>query len=317
MLSKKLLSEQQLEEYDETGLLIVESLFSPQEVEDLRNRMHDQLMGMGIDHHRILDKTVECSEGIRKKSKVAKIYYSKWKMDAHLDERIYGVMRELLVSTYGNDEKKNYENPFESFDDIIPHIDRICWRLPDNVLAEGGLGLHIDRNPWDPYLKGSKNGLKKWRPIQAILVLTGGLQVVSGFHNETNDYFSVDSPNYAQSYEIMKQGGEFYRMNSKTHAKIEKRLQPVNAPRGSLICWDNRLPHATTPRLSGPDTRECVFIGYLPKIPLNLRYCEQQLGNIIKNIPPSGQSDDSGEKSDRDWEVDDLSKLQKKLLGFN
>lgn len=315
-----MLTEEQIKEYDDTGLLIIESLFSPQEVEEIRNKMHNKMMTQGIDHHQILNKTVEYTDGVRKKSKLSRTFYAKWKIDAHLDERIYDIMRQLLVSTYGCNKDKNYENPYGPFDDIIAYIDRICWRLPDNVRAEGGLGLHLDRNPWDPYLTSTQNGLKKWRPIQAILVLTdhwgtdtGGLQIVSGFHKEIDNYFSKNSSNDTHNVSL---GGEFYRMNSKTHAKIEKRLQPVNAPKGSLICWDNRLPHATTSRLSGSDTRECIYSAFLPKVPLNISYCEQQRNNIIKNIPPPAYLDDDDEKSDRDWDLKDLSDLQKKLLGF-
>ena len=37
---------------------------------------------------------------------------------------------------------------------MLLYIDRVCYRLPDSVQAEGGLGLHLDRNPLDPYLEG-------------------------------------------------------------------------------------------------------------------------------------------------------------------
>lgn len=312
-----ILSEQQLKDYDDHGVLVVENLFNSDEVEELRTGLHQQLLDQGIDHYKILSHGVECSESVRKKSKVSRIFYSRWKIDGHINPRIYQIMRQLLVSTYGSGTREDYDHPFGAFDDVVPYIDRICWRLPDSVRAEGGLGMHLDRNPYDPYLLKKGKGLYKWRPIQALLVLTdhwgtdtGGLQVVEGFHKEIDQYFSHPPELDTESK------GEFFRMNAKVHAKIEKRLQPVQAPRGSLVCWDNRLPHATTQHLSGSDTRECIYIGYLPKVPLNVKYHEHQFKNISTNIPPPAYIENADEKSDRDWEPGDLSDLQRRLIGF-
>ncbi len=32
-------------------------------------------------------------------------------------------------------------------DASLVYFDRICWRLPDHIQSEGGLGLHLDLNP--------------------------------------------------------------------------------------------------------------------------------------------------------------------------
>lgn len=49
-----------------------------------------------------------------------------------------------------------------------------AYRLPDHIQAEGGLGLHIDRNPFDPYLQAPTvtKKLLKYRPIQSWIGLT-------------------------------------------------------------------------------------------------------------------------------------------------
>ena len=77
---------------------------------------------------------------------------------------------------------------------------------------EGGLNLHLDRNPHDPYLEKS-TGLSKWLPIQAIVCLTdhydgdsGGLKVVPGFHKEIVKYFHESGKASSCS------SGEFYRL---------------------------------------------------------------------------------------------------------
>ena len=144
--------------------------------------------------------------------------------------------------------------------------------------------MHLDRNPTDPYLLNTKDGIKKFKPIQSLLTLTdhfgsnhGGLKVVKEFHKEIDEYFKD---------KIYEGGGEFCRLNSKSHTNLEKRLEAIQAPRGSLVFWDNRLPHATFHKLGGFDTREVIFIGFMPEIDLNKKYCENQLKNIKKNIYP-------------------------------
>jgi hypothetical protein len=323
-----MLSQEQLDEYDKNGILIVESVFSDSEVEQFRKRFHDQLLKYAnINHDQVLTQSDNknnnnrCLES-RFKGKASQIFYAKWKLDCHLDPRIYNIMKQLIVTMYGEGDRQNYDHIYGKFDDIIPYIDRICWRLPDCIKAEGGLGMHLDRNPYDPYLLKSKQGggIHKWKPIQAILILTdhwgtntGGLQVVKGFHKEIDKYFSAGS-----IYDKPNDGGEFFRMNSKVHNKLNNRLQPINAPKGSLICWDNRLPHATSEFLSGHDTRECVYIGYMPSVPINVLYHSQQFNNIKINIPPPAFCDNKKniECVDKDWKENELSELQKCLIGF-
>lgn len=228
-------------------------------------------------------------------------------MDVHLNENVYQCMKTLINATYSSGTTKGFEHPFGSSNDILALIDRVCWRLPDMIRSEGGLELHLDRNPYDPYLNG---GLKKWRPIQAFVTLTdsygseaGGLRVVKGFHHEIDTYFKNKTLN-------INSKGEFYRLNSLSYVTIAKRLEPIMAPKGSLVCWDNRLPHATCSKLSGYDTREVVYVGFLPNIELNKKFVAEQLIGIKSN-KPSGSF-----LSDKDWVEDELTGLQLKLLGI-
>lgn len=46
-------------------------------------------------------------------------------------------------------------------------------------------------------------------------------------------------------------------------------LQAVYAPRGSLVLWDSRLPHSTSDILEGCDSREVVYMGFLPSTDIN------------------------------------------------
>ncbi len=239
--------EELIQEFKEEGVIVFENVFSDQEVDEIRNKLHKQLLEHGIDHQSVLNGTTDAPKNVRIKSDVARIFYNKWKIDAHLDQRVYDIMKYLHDNTFADGKTKNFEHQMGTSTDILAYIDRICYRMPDKILKEGGLGLHIDRNIKDPYLLKS-GGLLKWRPIQGFIALTdhygsesGGLKCVKGFHKIIDDYFA----NNTEISDISNNKGEFFRMISKSHAKIERECQPIIAPRGSLVCWDNRLPHST------------------------------------------------------------------------
>jgi hypothetical protein len=63
---------------------------------------------------------------------------------------------------------------------------------------------------------------------------SGGLKVVKGFHHQISDYFN--------DFDQIG-GGEFCRLNTKSHTALERKLEPVYAPKGSIIFFDNRLLH--------------------------------------------------------------------------
>lgn len=319
------------------GITVIENVFNDEEVCSLRNQLHEDLRKRGVRHLEV-PKEGEQDGGTRLKSKAASIFYPRWKvLDVQLSPRVVTPAKLLLLETYGK-KIRGFEHPFASFTEVFAFIDRVCYRLPDCIRAEGGLELHCDRNTVDPYAN-----LWKWRPIQGMLTLTdhygsesGGLKVVPGFHLEWDDYFRGAKTEQEEQEEAK---GEFARLTSKSHAKLQTRLQCVNAPRGSLIFWDNRLPHATCAKLAGSDSREVIYLSFLPKIALNEAYAAQQLLHLRMNIPPpfcnrfqssasgtqqsSAQTRSSAKKTnaiaaptgDRDWDFGCLTKEQKQLLG--
>ena len=306
----------EFEEFYKTGIAVIPNVFSDEEVENIRNRFHCQLALNGIDHYKILSGEEIMLDAPRIKGRCADMYYSKWKIDAQLDQRVYDIWKYLMGQTYGI-KRDGFDHPFENFDDVIPFLDRVCYRLPDSIRAEGGLEMHLDRNIHDPYLLKS-GGLKKWRPIQGFIALTdqygsenGGLKVVKGFHKYIDEYFS-------KSNEKCEEGGEFYRFMSKSHTALEKKLEPISVPKGSLVFFDNKLPHATCSRLSGNDTREVIYCSYLPTTLINMNYCKEQLQNIRLNIAPPNYVKEGmlpGQYG-KDWTEDELNNLEKKLLGI-
>lgn len=298
------LTQEHIDFFKLNGYVIIENILSPIEIETARNDLHESLKNIGINHDNIINGLEEVPTDCRIKSEISNIFYAKWKIDLQINEQMYLIWKELINQTIT-------ELPFGPHNDILPYIDRICWRLPDVLRQEGGLGLHLDRRP-------GINGLtsiKKYRPIQGFISLTdhygsesGGLKIVKGFHKIFNEYFDKNSEiNFETS-------GEFFRMHDKSHLKLQKICEAINVPAGSLVLWDNRLPHATCEKLCGFDSREVVYLSYIPNVPLNIKYFNDQKENFIKNIQPPSYLKDINKKVDRNYEINELNDWQKKIL---
>lgn len=345
------LSEAEIEafilEYKQEGYVVV-PIFTAEEVSELRRNFHESL---GVDHEALLsagesaaDLALKTVGGPRVKSKAAMVYAPQWKLNACTDARLLSFVRRLQAATFGPADVPQFSHPFGRSDDVVLFLDCAQYRLPDTIRAEGGLGLHLDRNPTDPYLlnispkqpaKGGKRNTKpvskrgsasstsaltKFRPIQSFIALTdqygsesGGLRVVPGFHKEHDQYFR----NGAKDEESLKHG-EFFRFDATTHATLWSRAIPVDVAAGSVVFWDNRLPHSTAQKLTSFDTREILYTAYLPSIPLNLSYAAQQLIAIRNKEPPpafqSGSRSKFGSQPQYFEDETALTPEQKKLL---
>lgn len=305
-----LLTHEHVEDFCQNGYVVIEDVLSEEEVQKARNAFHADLKMLGIDHEQILRGQTKPPQECAIKSPVADLFYMRWKLlDIHLNPKIVCTMHDLLKATFLNVENHAFDRPCSVLSDrMFAYIDRVCYRLPNQIRNEKGLGLHLDRHPTMPYA-----AMKKWRPIQAFVTLTdhwggatGGLQVVPGFHLR-NDFFNHGS-------EIKESAGEFYRMGDHAYDSLRKSLVTVQAPKGALVCWDNRLPHATCQNLEGNDSREVVFVGFLPDIKLNWDYVIRQRECLLKSLSPPAY--DSLPVSGPDFSPNDMSFQQRQLLGF-
>ena len=103
-------------------------------------------------------------------------------------------------------------------------------------------------------------------------------------------------------------------MHDKSYAKLQKQCSAINAPAGSLIMWDNKLPHSTCEQLIGFDSREVIFMSYIPNVPLNIKYSEEQTKNFLLNIQPPSYIDSNCTKVDRDYDISILTEFQRQIL---
>lgn len=301
-----MLSKEQIEEFKLNGYIVIENILSEEQVKQARNDLHNVLKNKyGIDHDLIINFINPPPENTRIKSDISNIFYSKFKIDIQINERMYLIWKELI-------EKTIDEYPLGTHNDVIPYIDRICYRLPDTIREEGGLNLHLDRRPGDKFTEN----IKKYRPIQGFISLTdhygkdsGGLKLVKGFHKIFDEFFAKDT-----NKKDWGSSGEFYRMHSKSYAKLENQLETINVPAGSLVVWDNRLPHATCSKLKGYDSREVIYLSYIPNVPLNIKYGLEQKENFKSNIQPPSYLSEPKIKIDRDYSIGDLTDFQKKFL---
>jgi hypothetical protein len=301
-----MLNDKHIDQFKEQGYTIIENILTPEQVILTRTELHNVLKNKcGIDHDQIINFIDPPPDNSRIKSNVANIFYSKFKLDIQINESMYLIWKELI-------EKTIDEFPLGSHSDVIPYIDRICYRLPDSIREEGGLDLHLDRRPGHNFL----SNIKKYRPVQGFVTLTdhygensGGLRLVKGFHKQFDEFFSKDSNknNWGES-------GEFFRMHSKSYTKIQNQLETLNISAGSLVLWDNRLPHATCQKLKGYDSREVIYLSYIPNVPLNIKYSQEQKANFKANIQPPSYLTEPNLFVDRDYPIEDLTEFQKKFL---
>lgn len=307
-----LLTTEHIKQFQEEGFCVIEDVLNPEQVLQARTDFHNELLKYDVNVENILNGVDEPDNLVRKKSKFNDMFYAKFKMDLQINEQMYLTWKELY-------DNVDVGTPLGPYTDIIPYVDRVCCRLPDHILNETGIKLHIDMRPGSPNEAFmGPNGIinvKKWRPIQSSLALTnhyggesGGLKLVSGFHKEFKEFFK-DKVNE-------ERGGEFFRMHDKSYEAILHRCLPVTVPAGSLVLWDTRLPHATCQKLSGFDTREVLFMAYIPNVPLNIAYRDGQRDGIINKIAPPSYC--GGSKIDvlRDYEIDELSEFQKQMLNI-
>ena len=207
------------------------------------------------------------------------------------DQRIFSIISKLWQSSYGQ-SREGFELPPEvrkafEFDKGYCTCDRICYRVPDDISNLRGrkkrvtrcLTPHLDCCPDTIYSgvldsgDGAAGGegppCRMWRPLQCFLCLTdsvepdtGGFECASGYHRtfhqwkETRNGGGVGSGGGGTACK-----GPFSSVRDK---KICEDIQHVDVAAGSLVIWDEKVPHSTALKHLGKDARVVIYLGFLP-----------------------------------------------------
>lgn len=256
----------------------------------------------GTDEER--NASLKCVGGVRIKSATSQMFYTKPIFDIYVSKTMQYIFDRLNDNTY---KTKNllYTSPFKIEGNSLPFLDRYGFRLPSwipqvtfedgtTIGPEEGLGLHVDMDPYNPYLydDGGTSHLIKWRPFQSFVTISdhtmennGGICVVPDFHKKFNDFFKSYSKGTKKAERTSIHSGEFFRM-SECEGSPEMELFPVLAPAGSLILWDSRLPHKTTRRCDNPLGRKQIYGSWTPNCEINRRLIEGQRKHLKEDILP-------------------------------
>lgn len=286
--SSSYLTEEHIEFFINNGYVVIPNVFTNNEIELFRNSLHLTMSKLGFYHQQMSKEELQ---NIPRFGPQSQIFYPNWKLKIQEDPRFFNIMSELWKHTFASN-KEGFQTYFSGFDYTKGYfyIDRVNYRLPDYIAPQGGLGLHVDCDPRDPL-----SDPDKWRPIQASIVLTdclnstsGGLCVVPGMHTKIQEYvnrkISLQGNQKKNSTPSTIKCGAFTRLHQ-CHDLVS-RIEPVFATAGSIVLWDNRLPHGTVEQNTTFDTREVLFMTYLPYIPRNTQYAFNQLVHYQQGILP-------------------------------
>ena len=197
---------------------------------------------------------------------------------------------------------------------------------------------HFDCCPEKYHDTTNKN---KWRPIQCFVSLTenlqpntGGFEAVPGFHREFSSW--VENGRQQVSSSDNDAGEDFTSNNGKTHPKpcvgeythlspshdrdIMQRIRHIKVNAGSVVFWDNRIPHGNSYRNDPPTattnqnvnypnevivnddktsrftsdnnilgtsgSRAVVYCSFLPDVDVNKVFVQRQLRDWVEQRPP-------------------------------
>ena len=203
---------------------------------------------------------------------------------------------------------------------------------------------HFDCCPEKYHDTTNKN---KWRPIQCFVSLTdnlhpntGGFEAVPGFHREFSSWVAngrqkKEKKTATSSAEEQQQQsnnishplpcvGEYTHLSPSFDKELMKRIQHIPVKAGSVVFWDNRIPHGNSYRNdSSPETvvddgennnvlgtsgsRAVVYCSFLPDVDINRKFVQRQLVDWMERRPP--RIGDRWMKQEEDNAVVDASRV--------
>lgn len=306
-----ILNDSQIDEFHKSGVLVIPSVLTGEEIDNCRNGFHDYLLKNGCNIRNLEDtsKSLSLLSSTNGSGGVLDVFYEDWKLCINEHPNVVSVLSDLWENTYAKCEDGIYHHPYGPFDSKkgYMYIDRVCFRLPDKIAIPEGtnkrkalqrsLTPHLDCCPHKLYNSSTKE-FPKWRPIQAFVSLTdtlepnhGGFEACTGLHAEFDDWIQRRSPSIGKDNQILEPPcvGEFTPIRAKEDKDIIDRFKHIPIQKGDMIVWDYRIPHANSRHNLSSISREAVYIGLLPHIDMNRRYAEEQLKRFNQGLLPQDQ----------------------------
>lgn len=301
-----LLTQSQISEFVEQGVLVVPSLLSLDEVASLRLEFHEVLRSRyGVEADPLLPETgrnLARASSTRGAGGILDIFYESFQLKLAQNPKIVLILCELWERM-----RSTFPPHLAGFapDKALASVDRVCFRVPDNVSMSCGttsrgktgklqplqrhLAPHLDCCPID---HGNPSAPQtKWRPIQCFIALSdclspdqGGFEACRGLHRSFEQWAANRIPSATGPPPCV---GEFTPMRPVEDADILARMEHISCCAGDLVLWDNRIPHANSRSNVGPNAREVVYLKVLPHCDVNLQYVANQQKSLLAREPPT------------------------------
>lgn len=358
------LSQNQINEFLENGILVVDNVFSQEEINHACEEMASTLQKYRVD----VNDLKGTGHNLKKLSStngsggVLDIFYPQWKFKMAMNPTFFSIISQLWQVGFHHDPDDfydhNHENKKECSDigangrnhsdndddggDFKKHpygpfhcdrgyiyVDRIGYRIPTTLAEELGmkdtensttssctiqkkkrtrpiqrsLTPHLDCCPDTIYsISSSGTKIPKWRPLQSFISLTdneehntGGFEAVPGFHRIFSKWAKYRKPSI-----VLKKGGiqeaikapcvgQFTPIRPKEDKEVLKQIIPISCKAGSVVIWDNRIPHGNSRRNDSQIARAVVYASFLPDVELNRVYVKEQWKDYQNKYIPSDQ----------------------------
>ncbi|KAF0700329.1 Aste57867_9142 [Aphanomyces stellatus] len=342
------LTDAQIAEFRENGVLVVPNVLKADEIRAAREGLHADLKSYGVDHENLSAtannlKNLSSTGGA---GGILDLFYPSWRLAVAENGGVFNVISDLWDATYAraSDPTDLFYHPFGTFPGKqgFMYINRVCYRVPDSIsslpLSEPGVSKkkakalqrsltpHIDCCPTNLYESGKE--FPRWRPIQCITVLTsnmepstGGFEAVHGFHKEFASYFAGAPPAVPSEATARPPVclGDFSPLRMQEDKAVISRYTHVPCDAGSVILFDWRIPHANSYRHVGSIPREVVYTGFLPNVPMNRIYADEQLRRYNARLLPADhwQKGDTEKKVDETFSSHEFTPLGRQLMAMD
>eukprot|EP01041_Mallomonas_annulata_P010735 gene10735-22426_t len=333
----KVLCKQQEDEFKNRGVLVIPGVLSEEEIISAREGLHSCLLEHGVEWNNLLStaQNLVNLSSTGGAGGILDIFYEDWKLKLNEHPKVVSIISQLWAETYSKCEGI-YTHPFGSFNSNIAYmyIDRICFRVPENIsdhfkhgkkTLQRTLAPHLDCCPQRLYESDKEH--PKWRPIQAFIALTdtlekdqGGFEACPGLHTRFDEWVanrpgSATTTTTTDGTKTTIENsapppcvGDFTPIRPKEDADILALFEHIPCRAGDMVCWDFRIPHANARKNTTHTAREVVYIGLLPDITMNRMYAEYQLQLYRAGQVPMDQWHEHDKEQSNDYEFSPLGR---------